>query len=746
MEERKSPLVTKRALFVFLVVILGTALLFTRFIYIQAAKEVQGYDLQEIIEQRWSQTRVLEGKRGTIFDRNGDALAEEVTSYSVVAILDERYSDRVEDPAETARKLSTVLDIEQSVIEGYLTSGIENGRVQVELGPKAKFLSYETKEEIEALELAGIQLRTDPRRYYPKQMFASHILGYTERDMSEARMGLESSLNDYLQEEEGSISYQKDGRNRRLPNAEEIIDPPENGHDVYLTLDTRIQMAIEQTMNQVEEEFSPERVMTVVANAKTGEILGMSNRPSFNPNQYESIENYTNYNISSRFEPGSTMKIFTVAAAIEEGVYDGDALFKSGSYELGDHSIRDHYRGGWGEITYDEGFRRSSNVAMSILALDKLGPEKLYEYIDKFGFNAPTGIELPNEANSQIARQWRSDAATTSFGQGSAVTPIQQVQAATAIANNGTMMKPYVIDKIVNSDNGTVVVEGEPEAAGNPVSEETSRQVLELMETVVSDEDGTGRPYAIEGFNVAGKTGTAEIIREDGPGYMTGHGNFIYSFLGMAPAEDPEIIVYVAVDRPKLDLDEPGNLPVSMIFKSVMNQSLQYLNIAPTETIGNNEDEANILEDFTGSVAEEAEEHLTDAGLKPILIGEGTEITGQFPRPGMGILNGERVLLMTDSEEILMPDMDGWSQRYLFAFQELTGITAETSGNGFVYSQTPDPGTSLAGADRIKAALSVPGEREEEAAEVPEESGEEIDEADEAGEDGNEEEEEFFMD
>lgn len=209
MEERKSPLVTKRALFVFVVVILGTALLFTRFIYIQAAKEVQGHDLQEIIEQRWSQTRVLEGKRGTIFDRNGDALAEEVTSYSVVAILDDRYSDRVEDPAETARKLSTVLDIEQSVIEGYLTSGIENGRVQVELGPKAKFLSYETKEEIEALELSGIQLRTDPRRYYPKQMFASHILGYTERDMSEARMGLESDLNDYLQEEEAAFPIRR---------------------------------------------------------------------------------------------------------------------------------------------------------------------------------------------------------------------------------------------------------------------------------------------------------------------------------------------------------------------------------------------------------------------------------------------------------------------------------------------------------------------------------------------------------
>ena len=745
MEQKKSPKATRRALLLLAVFLLSITLMFSRFVYIQAAKEVQGHNLQELLEKRWSQSKVLEGKRGTIFDRNGEALAEEIASYSIIAILDERYSSRVEDPRETALKLSEVLEIDASVIEEYLVNGIANERVQVELGSRSKYLSYEVKQAIEEMELPGIQLRKDPKRYYPKQTFASHILGYTERDMSTARMGLESSLDEYLKEEAGRISYQKDGNNRRLVNANEIIDPAKNGDDVYLTLDSRIQMAIEQTMNQVEEEFDPERMMAIVANAKTGEILGMSNRPSFNPNQYESIQNYTNYNVSSRFEPGSTMKIFTLAAAIEDGVYNGEETFKSGAYQLGDHTIRDHHRGGWGEISFDEGFLRSSNVGFSILALEKLGPERLYNYITEFGFDQPTGIDLPNETTGLIANTWRSDAATTAFGQGSAVTPIQQIQAATAIANNGKMMKPYVIDRIVNKDDGNVSLNGQPEVAGQPVSAETSKKVLKLMEGVVSSDAGTGRPYAIEGFNVAGKTGTAQIRAEDGPGYLSGDGNFIYSFLGMAPAEDPEIIVYVAVDRPDLETHQPGNLPVSMIFKSVMNQSLQYLNISPTEdTPGLQEEEENLMPEMVGEVLSDAEEILTGKGFNIVSIGDGTEVTSQYPPPGINVMNKERVLLVTDGDTVAMPDMENWSLRYVYAFKEMLDLSVEIDGHGYVYSQSPEPGETIRNG-RIRISLAPPGEANNNAEDIANQTANEENE-NEDEEEEEEEEEEFFMD
>ncbi|SER63951.1 penicillin-binding protein [Salipaludibacillus aurantiacus] len=738
MEEVKMNRLTKRALLFLSLLLLAVFVLFSRFVYIQAAKEVQGTDLEELLNQRWSQTQTIEGKRGSIHDRNGDVLAEEISSYTIIAILDERFESYVEDPRETAQKLGQVLDMDPQQLEGMLT----RDAVQVELGPKAKNISFEKKREVEKLELDGILFREDPRRYYPKQTFASHILGYTERDMSVARMGLESSLDDYLKEKNGQITYQKDGRNRRLVNAEEFIEEPENGKDVYLTLDSRIQMAIEQTMNQVQEEYDPERMMAIVANAKTGEILGMSNRPSFNPNQYEDIENYTNFNVTSSFEPGSTMKVFSLAAAIEEGVYNGEETFESGSYEVTDRTVRDHNQGrGWGEITYNEGVQRSSNVAFSKLALEKLGPESLYNYIDAFGFRDVTGIDLPNESPGLIAEQYTIDAATTAFGQGTAITPIQQIQAATAIANGGKMMTPFVIDRIVDSQKGEVVHENEPEIKGEPVSEETANQVLEILETVVTAEEGTGRPFAIEGFDVAGKTGTAQIPQEGG-GYLAGHGNHIHSFLGMAPADDPEVVVYVAVDRPDLEGHQVGSEPVSLIFKQVMEQSLQYLNITPTE-----EDEVasvheNIeLDDYEGENAQSVKEELAEQGLKVTLIGDGESVIRQSHAQGTELMYGEKVILMTDDENPEVPDVSNWSLRNIYLLEKVTGVDMEVEGTGFVTKQTPPPGGNLKGLNRMIIELSLTSgeEQREEEIETDNDSPDETEE-------NEEDEEEFFMD
>ncbi|QKS71528.1 penicillin-binding protein [Paenalkalicoccus suaedae] len=726
--QQKSKTLTRRALMLLVVVVIMIGALFSRFIYIQAAKEVQGRDLQELLEQRWSQTAVLDGQRGTIYDRNGETIAEEIPSYTVLAVLDDQYESHVADPEGTARALAEVLDEEQEFLYNQLT----RDAVQVELGPRAKNISYEKRQELEELELEGILFREDPRRYYPRQTFASHVIGYTERDMSVARMGLESSLNDYLAEENGSIQYQRDGRNRRLYGAEETIVEPKNGSNVFLTLDSRIQQSMEQTMAQVDEEYNPERMMAIVANAKTGEILGMSNRPSFNPNQYESIENYTNFAVSSRFEPGSTLKIFSLAAMIEEGVYDGNAYYESGSYRAFGETMRDHNNGrGWGTITYEEGVQRSSNVAFAKLTNEYLGGEKIYEYMERFGFREPTGVDLPNEASGVLAENGPLDALTTSFGQASVVTPIQQIKAATAIANDGQMMKPYIVKEIIDPNSGEATLVNEPEVVSEPISAETATEVRRIMETIVSSENGTGQPYAIDGFEIAGKTGTAQLVGDDGL-YMRGHGNNIFSFIGMAPADDPEVIVYVAVDRPDLEEYQLGNEPVSLIFRQVMEQSLQYLNIAPSDE----EDTATLetgkeIRDYEGERVDLVTEELTAAGLEPILIGDGTMVEAQSIEAGVYLAKGDKVLLLTNAEAISMPDITGFSVRQVYRLAEMLDITADVEGMGFVYGQQPEPGADLTNATKILVEAS-PEEPEE-----PEES-----------EDGEaeSEEEEFFMD
>lgn len=725
--EIKQNVTNVRAVTIMILFILFFIILLGRVVYVQMSKEVNGHNLKVMAEERWTKTSVIEGKRGTIYDRNGSAVAKEIGSYTMYAVLDKNQPNHVKKPKETAQALAPIIDVSADWLEERLSS---TDLFQVELGPRAKNMSHEAMTEIKELDLQGIFFREEPRRYYPKQVFASHIIGYTERDMQTSRMGLELSFDEYLRGEDGHIVYQSDRKGIKLPNPEETIEPPKNGYDIHTTLDTNIQTALEQAMTKVEEEYSPEKIIGIVADPKTGQILAMSNRPSFNPNRYEEITNYINNAISDRFEPGSTMKIFTLAAAIEEGLYNGEEGFQSGSYQIGNYRISDHNQGrGWGKISFDEGFQRSSNVAFSILALEKLGPEKLYEYIEKFRFHERTGIDLPNEANGLIAKNGRLEAATTAFGQGTAVTPIQQVQAATAIANGGKMMKPYVIERIVDPETGSIIEQNQPEVVGEPISSQTSKKMLELLETVVTSSAGTGRPYYIEGFDVVGKTGTAQIPDPRG-GYMRGEGKNIFSFLGLAPKDDPRLIVYVAVDRPKLRPAESGSAPVSMIFNTVMKQSLQYLRITPSMR----EMEKNIevgfqLQDYQGQPINRVKEMLEKEGLDITIIGDGTTIELQYPIPGHFVLPGEKVMLRTNGENYVMPNIIGWSFRDVIKLTNALELKTNIFGSGFVLSQSIHSGSVVETGDYITVELEEPlrpqssndNEEEEEVEETEEE-------------------------
>ncbi|WP_078413467.1 penicillin-binding protein [Priestia abyssalis] len=686
-----------------------------RFFYIQATGKAEGQTLAAIAQKKHTRQTVIEGKRGSIYDRTGEAIAHDTGAYTVVAILDPSQTKdpkkplHVANPSKTAKKLAPLLNMEESKLEELMS---KKGRVQVELGPGGRDISNTTKRKIEELKLPGITFIQDSKRFYPNGVFASHIIGYAQKNdegKTIGKMGVEELFNKELTETDGYMKYQSARNGLKLPDPKESIVPPKDGDDVYLTIDKTIQTFLEDAMNRAVKEYNPKKVIGIVANPKTGEILAMSNRPSFNPN-VRNINNFVNDAIGYRFEPGSTMKIFTLAAAIEEGVYNGNEYFKSGAYKIADRTIRDHNKSGWGTITFNEGIQRSSNVAIAILANDKLGPDRLLQYYNRFGFNQPTGIDIPGETTSNILYQYPVEKVTTAFGQGSTFTPIQQVQAATAIANKGKMMKPYVIKKVVDSTTGKAKVEKKPEVAGEPISPETADKVLDILETVVTSPNGTGKPYDIEGYQVAGKTGTAQIPNPKGGGYLYGHGNNTFSFLGMAPKDNPSLIVYVAVQQPKLTMQETGSAPVSLIFNSVMKNSLQYLNIQPEEEkppVVKKTKYGVEMGSYAGKSTESAAASLKEKGFVPVIVGKGDKVEAQSPAAAERVMKGERVFLKTNGEAVI-PDLTNWSYRDVLRLSEFLSLEPSALGTGYVVKQNIASGSPIKKGDYLIVELKSP--------------------------------------
>ena len=692
-------------------------ILLARIVTIQATGEVEGQELAAKAAAKYSQEEVLTAERGRIIDRNGDIIAEDTLTYKIVAVLDDSATQNADEPRhvtnvkKTAEFLAEHLNTPEEQILSILEQGIEKDRYQVEFGAAGREISHTKMLEMEEENVPGILFVRDLKRFYPNGVFASHLIGFALKEESEngqmitkGKMGLEAIHDEVLTGKNGKMEFDTDNWGFLLPNSESAVTPAIDGSNVQLTLDKTLQNFLEDAMSSVQEEYTPTRMIAIVANPKTGEILAMSQRPTFNPNTREGLsENWLNESIELTIEPGSPMKIFTLAAAIEEGKWDPNAYYESGTYTLGSDTIGDHNsRRGWGTITFLEGFQRSSNVSMAYL-LERLGRDNFLKYIDAFGFGEKTGIDLPNEASGKILDKYPSNILTLTYGQGSTVTPIQMIQAASAVANDGVMMKPYVIDQIKNADTGEVTVKSEPTEAGQPISAETAKQVREVMASTVTSEHGSGRGFALQDYTVAGKTGTAQVPGPDGR-YMTGTNNHLYSFLGMAPAEDPELLVYIGVQQPNLPPVEYGSVPVSKIFTSVMENGLKYLNIEPENT---QTAHTVSLEDYTGSSAEEVIAQLTGKGLNVVKTGEDSKVIAQYPLAEETVLEGGTVILKTGGSSVL-PDFTGWSKRELLAYQSLSGLSLEIAGQGYAVSQSLSPGSLVASGEPIVIQLQTP--------------------------------------
>ncbi|MFY0545561.1 penicillin-binding protein [Brevibacillus sp. H7] len=701
-------------------------------------------------KEQWDWKKKLKPKRGEIRDRNGEVLAYEGKAYTVNATMPPRNEQEakrigdnyVKDPYYTATKLSPILNVP---VDKLLQSLTNQTSLYVELGRAGKKITEEQKKQIldvqyprlpngersEVNQLPGIFLTDTTRRFYPNNGFASHVLGYMTYE-DEAKMGIELQLDKELRGEMGELQVLTDAAGYQLPEGENIYKPAKDGLNVYLTIDQQIQDYVEQALDKTEQEYKPKKMTVIVSDPNTGEILAMGNRPQFNPNSYWNIENFTNHAVSSMFEPGSTFKIITLAAAIEEGLFNPNETYQSGLYKkVPGKAIQDHNNGhGWGKITFLEGVQRSSNVAFVILGYERLKQELLSKYFDLFGFTKKTNIDLPYEKKGIMTdlKNPRSprDVAVTTFGQGVAVTAIQQVAAVGAIANGGELLRPHIIKEMRDPHTGAVVKRNEREVVQRVVSEKTAKQVRDILETVVTGEAGTGKAYNIEGYHVAGKTGTAQKYDEQTGKIM--EGRYIVSFIGFAPKDNPRLLVYVVVDDPETDLPSSllGSKVVAPIFKSVMERSLQYLQqkpeiqaaVPPSGKQVPAQAQELMMPKFVGMSATAAQLRAKKDGFQVTLMGNGTKIVEQYPVPYDMVLPKAKIVLVTDRVKgTKMPDFKGKSLREVMEFASLLHMQVTVSGTGFVAQQSIAPGTAISGSEKLQVTLKptsdiIPAESE----------------------------------
>ena len=654
---------------------------------------VKGKTLAAFANDRDTVKKTTIAPRGTIYSSGGEVLAKDVNSYTVIAYLepsrtkDEKHPYHVVDKELTAEKLSPLINMKKETILKLLKTTIkkcdENGKnckntvpYQVELGPGGRGITELVKDQIDALDLPGIDFISSSKRYYPNGEFLSYSLGYARRNDSgnyEGEMGIELYHNDELTGENGYIEYQSDLYGYQITSTPNIEKKAIPGNDIYLTIDTNIQMFTEQARIEL-EKAKPEWATVAVMNAKTGEILGVSSSPSFNNNTL-AIKSYYDPFVANTYEPGSTMKIFSFMSAMEAGKYKGDATYKSGRIKVDDATIKDWNYYGWGNITYDEGFMGSSNVAATKLALS-LGRAKLKDYYTSLGFGQKTGISLPNESNGIINFRYNTEVASASYGQGITVTAIQMLQALTTLGNEGTMLKPYIVSKIVDSE-GNIVLENKRTEVSKVFSKETTSKMIELMRGVVdgSAKMSTGTDYYIKGYDLIGKTGTAQIASPKG-GYLKGSTNYVRSFAGAFPGKNPEIIVYVAASKMK------ETKPLKTCVKNLVKNVGTYLNIyGKTKT---SETKTYVTKNYLNKKAEVVSNEITSAQLIPVVIGNGDKIIKQYPNENTTLNIGNKIFLLTNSEEYNMLDITSWSRADAETYCKLLNLDVTFSGYGYV--------------------------------------------------------------
>lgn len=691
------------------IVLLGLLSFFVvgfRACYLALNTVIDGINIQTFASSRNSTTKVLPAARGTIYDVNGNVLAQTVSSYTLIAYLDDSRSvnsstpQHVVDIEYTATELSKVTDIDYNTLIKNLS---KTGVYQTEFGANGKGLTELQKDAIKDLNLPGIDFIETQKRYYPYGDFLSYTIGYaiektiTLEDGSKVNtlvgeMGIEKQYDEILRGEDGFTFYQRDRNGYKIAGTEEYTVAAVDGSDIYLSIDANVQLFLEQALDNVESKgYSWDWYTILVADADTGAILGSASNPSFDPNK-RNITNWLDYNLEP-FEPGSTMKIYTYMATMENSVYDGNATYKSGTYKTKDGTvIGDWERKGWGTISYDRGFALSSNTGIINLLRNNITQTNLKTYFNKLGFGTTTGVELPREKNGDVYFNYETEYYNAGFGQGITTTPIQNIKALTSIANDGMLLQPYYVDKIVSS-SGKVTYQSQRTELYPVASSETTDKMKDLMEDVISGNSKTctGYPYYMEGYDLILKTGSAQV--SSSTGYDTGE--VIKGIAGMFPKDDPEIIFYVASKKP--DDGKGGRVkPMTSVVKEIVTNISSYYEIYNGNEEVVEKTEYFEMSNYTNKKLDNVLSDFIDFGIKPIVIGEGEKIVNQYPSKGVNLTNKDKVILVTnDNVNIKVPDLKGYSLNEVKTILSYIDIDYEIEGNGYVYEQSIEKDTLI---------------------------------------------------
>lgn len=672
---------------------------------------IRAEELQERARNQWTSQSTIAPRRGSILDRNGNVLAISATAY--IASVSPR---QVKDVTALAKVLAPVLDMEEETIVRRASDRSKGGITLKRQLPRETAQQLRTMmaehQAAGSVALDGLYLEEDSRRYYPMGAFASQLLGLTTSD-GVGQAGLEQSLDNYLSGRMGRVLDEIDGKGRALDYAAREYVSPVDGSDVTLTIDYAIQSFCEQAAREAMTVNGAKGVRILAMDPQTGEILAMCMKPDYDPNDppRDDVEALTelmrNRIIADAYEPGSTFKILTTASALESGVTTvSEGFYCSGSVVVEGGRIR-CWGNAHGAQTMAQGLRNSCNPVFVELGL-RLGVDRFYDFLEAFGLGTPTGVDIPGEASGILisrANCKRVDIARIGFGQSVAVTPLQLLTAACAAVNGGNLLKPYVVKEIV-SPEGEVLESGQTEVLDHPISPKTSAVMRELLESVV--DEGGGKNAYIKGYRIGGKTGTAQVY-VDGVVSSETH---IGSFLGFAPADDPQIAVVAIIDEATKRPDF-GSVTAAPFARDILQKSLQYMGLAPkTEQT---DTEKVSVPDVTGLALSKAIGILKENQLSYLLNGVGSTVVTQMPEAGASMTKNSMVMLYVDGSDeqaagssVIVPDVTGLSiteaNRLLISYQ----LQLKAQGSGIAVSQDPPAGTQVNPTSSITASFETP--------------------------------------
>ena len=678
-----------------------------------------GTDLNLYVDSSNTVVDYTKAMRGNLYDRNGNVIAQDTRTYNIICILDESRPSidgeisYVKDKETTASALSKILMIDYDKVLALLNQDV----YQTELGNAGRNLSKNTKDEIEALQLPGIEFTDSIQRLYPNHTFASNLIGYAIADESGStvgQMGLELYLDSYLSGQDGKRVYQVDKNGYVLPGMKEENVSAVNGNDVYLTLDVSIQQALETAFKETEEKFNATSVWGGVMELDTGKVVAWGQSPSFDPNSLENITNYNNIGSQSAYEPGSTMKTFVWAAAINEGKYDGSALadgnefcWTSDADNNPSKTSQDNAMGAciynanrkkWGTVTLDDGLVYSLNSVAATIETEVITPAIYEQYLDDFGFFQKVDIDGLPESEGIKQFTWPADKLSLSYGQGSTVTMLQMFQAYAAIFSDGSMVKPYFVESIRDPyDSSNVIYQAETEVTGNPITEESAKKIQSILYEVVNRSDGTARFFKIPECELIGKTGTAEVAGNDGK-YESGRN--IASVMLAMPADDPKVLVYYAFDAAYTVEMATYTEPQKSLLRKIaqvygFSQDDSSVAVVTTDENADVELVETSMPSLLNHTVEYARNQLEGSNTQLIVLGGGNNVIDQYPKTSDTLTSGDRVFLLTDSNSFEMPDLTGWTRKDVAALWSITGFGFELSGEGVVTSQSVPSGTTV---------------------------------------------------